>query len=162
MLDLFQFSADHVSIELSDLLWFLYCLILNKCEMFSLKSIICVWSSMDRKFFKCVNQSSAISVSRLIITSSVSLFLFDLVFRTTATLRDWKARWPFRNMYCYFFFSKWMPPEIGTGRVLHVVEFLVNFRMRCWCSTTRLLITNESLWKKVTRWWNWSHFKLGR
>ena len=52
---------------------------------------------------------------------ALSLFLFDLVFRTRVTLRDWEARWPFRNVYCYFFFSKWMPPEIGIGRVLHVV-----------------------------------------
>jgi hypothetical protein len=35
----FLFSADHVSIELSDLLWFWYCLIAYKCEMFSLKNI---------------------------------------------------------------------------------------------------------------------------
>ena len=81
-------------------------------EMFSLKNNICVWPSIDRRFLKCVNQSSeAISVSRLIQISSISLFLFDLVFRssifrTTATLRDWKARWPCRNVYCYFFFSK--------------------------------------------------------
>ena len=63
---------------------------------------------------------------------------FDLVIRTTVRLRDWEARWPFRNVY-YFFFSIWMPPEIGIGRVLHVVEFLVNFRMRCWCSTVSAL-----------------------
>ena len=30
--------------------------------MFSLKNNICVWSSIDCRFFKCVNQSSAISV----------------------------------------------------------------------------------------------------
>ena len=64
--------------------------------------------------------------SRLILISYISLFLFDLVFRTTVTLR---------NEYCHFFFSKWVPPEIGIGRVLRVVEFLVHFRMRCWCST---------------------------
>ena len=31
--------------------------------------------------------------------------------------------------------SKWMPPEVRIGRVLRVVEFLVNFHLRCWCST---------------------------
>ena len=31
--------------------------------MFSLKNNICVWSSIDRRFFKCVNQSSAICFS---------------------------------------------------------------------------------------------------
>ena len=33
-----------------------------------------------------------------------------------------------------------MPPEIGIGRVLHVVEFLVNFRMRYWFSTVSALV----------------------
>ncbi len=64
-----------------------------KCKMFSLKNNISVWSSIDRRFFK------------LILISSFSLFLFDLVFRTTVTLWDWEARWPFRNVYCYF--SSW-------------------------------------------------------
>ena len=128
-----------VSAELFDSQWSLDWLTAYKCEMFSLKNNICVWSSIERRFLKCVNQSSAISVSRLILISSISLFLFDLVFRTTVTLRDWEARWPFRYVYCYFFFSKWMPPEIGIERVLHVVEFFVNFRMRCWCSTVSAL-----------------------
>ena len=76
------FIADHVSDEPFDNHRY-------KCEIFLLKNNICVWSSIDRRFFKCVNQSSeAISVSRLILISSISLFLFDLVFRTTVTLRD--------------------------------------------------------------------------
>ena len=41
--------------------------------MFSLKNNICVWSSIDRRFFK------------MILVSSISLFLFDLVFRTAVT-----------------------------------------------------------------------------
>ena len=63
--------------ELSEL----YKLTIYKCEIFSLKNNICVWSSIDRRFFKCLNQSSeAISVSRLITISSISLYLFDLAF----------------------------------------------------------------------------------
>ena len=32
--------------------------------MFSMENNICVWSSIARRFFKCVNQGSAISVSQ--------------------------------------------------------------------------------------------------
>ena len=36
-----------------------YRLTAYKCEMFSLKNNTCVWSSIDRRLFKCVNQSRA-------------------------------------------------------------------------------------------------------
>ena len=48
--------ADHVSAELYDLQSLIACK-----WLISLKNIICVWSLIDRRFFECVNQSSAIS-----------------------------------------------------------------------------------------------------
>ena len=55
--DQIGYSVDNVSTELFDL----QLLIAYKFKIFSLKNNICVWSSIDRRLFKCVNQSSAIS-----------------------------------------------------------------------------------------------------
>ena len=59
--------------------------------MFSLKNSICVWSSIDRRFFKCINQSSAISVSHFINQSfSVRSRLSHLIVNTYNPTRKMK------------------------------------------------------------------------
>ena len=109
-----KFLINRVSAELFD------CSDTHNCKINIVNNNKC--SSIDRRFFKSI------------LISSISFFLFDLVFRTTVTLWDWEARWPIENVYCYFF-SKWMLPEIGIGRVLYV---------------------EVQLWPKA----KWSYFKL--
>ena len=73
--------------------------------MFSWKNNIYVWSSIDCRFFKCVNQSSAVSVSRLIVISSV-FFCSISSFQRPSRCEAERLVDHSRNVYCYFFFSK--------------------------------------------------------
>ena len=79
--DYIGFTADHVSADQFGLQWRMYLLTGYKCEILSLKNDICVLSSIDRRFFKCVNQEL-----------SFYLFFYSLCYRISGSTSSLLAR----------------------------------------------------------------------